>query len=45
MKVIRENNIATMVMETDSDISDKLIEEIKKIEELIYIKGINPIKG
>ncbi len=45
MKVIRENNIATMVMETDSDILDKVIDEINSIEDLIYIKAINPIKG
>lgn len=44
MKVSRENNIATMVVETDSDIADSIIEEIEKMEEVIYIKGLNPIK-
>lgn len=44
MKVIRENNIATMVVETDSDINQEIVKEIDKLEEIIYIKGINPIK-
>ncbi|WP_313756056.1 L-serine ammonia-lyase, iron-sulfur-dependent subunit beta [Tissierella sp.] len=44
MKVTRENDIATMVVETDSDINEKVIAEIEKLNEVIYIKGINPIK-
>ncbi len=44
MKVIRESNISTMVMETDSEIDKKIIEQIDKLEEVIYIKGINPIE-
>lgn len=44
MKVTRENNIATMVVETDSEINKKVVDEIEKLNEVIYIKGINPIK-
>ena len=44
MKVIRESNIATMVVETDSEISEDIIKEMDKLEEILYIKGINPIK-
>jgi L-serine dehydratase len=44
MKVIRESNIATMVIETDSDINENIIEEIDRLDEILYIKGINPIK-
>lgn len=44
MKVTRENDIATMVVETDSDINEKVVAEIEKLNEVIYIKGINPIK-
>lgn len=43
MKVSREDNIATMVVETDSAIENKVVEEIKGLEDIIYIKGINPI--
>ncbi|WMM25933.1 L-serine ammonia-lyase, iron-sulfur-dependent subunit beta [Tissierella sp. MB52-C2] len=44
MKVTRENDIATMVVETDSEINKGIVGEIDKLEEVIYIKGINPIK-
>lgn len=44
MKVTRENDIATMVVETDSDINKKVVDEIDQLNEIIYIKGINPIK-
>ena len=44
MKVTRENDIATMVVETDSEINEDAIHEIDKLNETIYIKGINPIK-
>lgn len=44
MKVTREENIATMVVEADSIISNEVISEINALEEVIYIKGINPIK-
>jgi len=43
MKVTREENIATMVVETDSAIESKVVEEIKGLDDIIYIKGINPI--
>ncbi len=43
MKVSREDNIATMVVETDSVIENKIISEIGESEDIIYIKGINPI--
>ncbi len=43
MKVSREDSIATMVVETDSAIENKVVEEIKGLEDIIYIKGINPI--
>ncbi|MBU5437938.1 L-serine ammonia-lyase, iron-sulfur-dependent subunit beta [Tissierella sp. MSJ-40] len=45
MKVTRESNIASMVVEADTEISDFILNEISKLEEVIYIKGINPIKG
>lgn len=44
MKVIRESNIATMIVETDSIIDNKVITKIDELEEVLYIKGINPIK-
>ena len=44
MKVTRENDIATMVVETDSEINKDIVDEIDKLDEVIYIKGINPIK-
>lgn len=44
MKVVRESNIATMIVETDSNIDEKIIYAIEELEEILYIKGINPIK-
>lgn len=44
MKVIRESNIATMIVETDSPIDENVVDTINKLEEIIYIKGINPIE-
>lgn len=44
MNVTRENKIATMVMELDNPITDKIEEEISSIDEIIYITTINPIK-
>ncbi len=44
MKVSREKSIATMVVETDSNIETGVIDEIEKLDEVIYIKGINPIE-
>lgn len=43
MKVIRESNIATMIIETDSIIDEKIISLINELEDILYIKGINPI--
>ena len=43
MKVTREDNIATMIMEIDSPIKDKIIDDISSLNEIIYITGINPI--
>ncbi|MCF6459790.1 L-serine ammonia-lyase, iron-sulfur-dependent subunit beta [Clostridium sp. Cult3] len=43
MKVSREGKIATMVMEIDNPIEDKIIENISNLDEIIYITGINPI--
>ena len=43
MKVTRERKIATMVMEIDSPIEKTVIDKIAKLDEIIYIKGINPI--
>ncbi len=43
MKVSREGKIATMVMEIDSPIKDKIINSISSLDEIIYITGINPI--
>ena len=42
MKVVRDNNIATMIIETDSNIDEKVIKEIEKLDDILYIKGINP---
>lgn len=44
MKVVRESNIATMIVETDSNVDLKVIDLIEELEEVLYIKGINPIK-
>ena len=43
MKVTRERKIATMVMEIDSPIEKTVIDKISKLDEIVYIKGINPI--
>ncbi len=44
MKVTREDNIATMVVETDTNLNDSIIEKINKLNQILYIKGINPIE-
>ncbi len=44
MKVVRDNNIATMIVETDSSINVNIINTIDKLDEVLYTKGINPIK-
>ena len=43
MKVSRQEKVATMVMELDSPIKNKIIESISLLDEIIYITGINPI--
>ena len=42
MKVVRDSNIATMIVETDSDIDEETVYEIENLDEVLYIKGINP---
>lgn len=42
MKVVRDSNIATMIIETDSNIDKEIIKEIEKLDDILYIKGINP---
>lgn len=44
MKVIREDNIATMVVETDSNIPQGIIEDVESLQDILYIKAINPIE-
>lgn len=44
MKVTREDNVATMVVEADSNIDQKVITDVEQLEEVLYIKGINPIE-
>lgn len=44
MKVTRKDNVATMVLETDSDLNDLIIEKIKELDQILYIKGTNPIE-
>lgn len=44
MNVIRNNKVATMIIEVDSKIEDELINEIDVLEDILFIKGINPIK-
>lgn len=44
MKVSREGRVATMIMEIDSPINDNLINNISKLDGIIYITGINPIE-
>lgn len=43
MKVSRERKIATMIIEIDNPIKDNIINNIANLNEVIYIKGINPI--
>lgn len=43
MKVSREGNIATMAIEIDNPIKEKIIDSISSLDEIIYITGINPI--
>lgn len=44
MKVAREGNIASMVMEIDSPIDNTIMDNIYSLAEIIYITGINPIE-
>lgn len=44
MNVVRNKDIATMVIEVDSIIEESLIDKISELKDIIYIKGINPIK-
>lgn len=44
MNVTRENNIATMVVETDTKLNDTIIEKINELDQILYIKGVNPIE-
>lgn len=44
MKVTRDKNVATMVVEADSNIDKEIVKEVEKLDEIIYIKGINPIE-
>ncbi len=44
MKVTREKNIATLVCELDSEITQAIIDEMTKLEEISYLKFINPIE-
>lgn len=45
MKVTREKDVATMVIETDSILSEDILLEIDKFQDIIYKKVINPTKG
>ncbi len=44
MKVTRERKIATMIVETDHEVNKMVIDKIRNIDEILYIKGINPVK-
>lgn len=44
MKVTREGNVATMVMEIDNPIKSKVIDRIRNLDEILYVKGINSIR-
>lgn len=44
MNVVRNKDIATMVIEVDSNIEESLVDKISELKDIIYIKGINPIK-
>ena len=43
MKVTREDDIATMIVEADSNIDKIVINEIEDLDNVLYIKGINPV--
>lgn len=45
LKVSRDDNIATMVLEADSPIEPEVIENINKLKEIMNIISINPNKG
>lgn len=42
MKVNRERNVATMVIETDTMLSDEIIRKISEMGQTLYINGTNP---
>ncbi|MBZ2174121.1 L-serine ammonia-lyase, iron-sulfur-dependent subunit beta [Schnuerera sp. xch1] len=44
MKVSRKEKIATMLIELDSPIENKIINKISLLDEIIYITGINSIE-
>lgn len=44
MSVVRKKDIATMVIEIDSPVTEKIIDAINQSEDIIYIAGINPIE-
>lgn len=44
MKVTREKNTATLVCELDSEITQSVIDKMTKLEEISYLKFINPIE-
>lgn len=45
MKVTRERKIATMIVETDHEVMENVLNNISKIDEIFYIKGVNPVRG
>ena len=44
MKVTREEDIATMIIEADSNIDKIVVDEVGELDNVLYIKGINPIE-
>lgn len=44
MSVVRNKDIATMVIEVDSKIEESLINRINNLKDILYIKGINPVE-
>lgn len=44
MSVVRNKEIATMVIEVDSKIEESLINRINNLKDILYIKGINPVE-
>lgn len=44
MKVSRVEEVATMVIETDNPIVDEVVEDIKRVADLIYIKSIHVLE-